>query len=95
MVTGKDRVELAAACEPVSICNIKVIPGDIVCGDASGIVVVPSGRAAEVLEQAKRVDAAEGAIEEEIKKGLSLIEARQRFRYEELNRPPGGDSNEK
>ena len=88
MVTGKDRAELTEVCEKVTICDVQVDPGDIVCGDSSGIVVVPLSRAAEVLAQAKRVDAAESAIEEKIANGSSLIEARKQFKYEELNRPP-------
>jgi 4-hydroxy-4-methyl-2-oxoglutarate aldolase len=35
--------------EPVRIGNISVAPGDLVIGDADGIVVIPAGRAEEIL----------------------------------------------
>jgi 4-hydroxy-4-methyl-2-oxoglutarate aldolase len=87
MVTGKDRVEIAEVNRPVSIASIQVHSCDIVVGDGSGIVFVPASRAEEVLKIAQEVGAAEQAIEREIAKGAKLVEARKRFRYEELQRP--------
>jgi regulator of RNase E activity RraA len=34
---------------PVSCGGVVVMPGDVVCGDADGVVVVPRAQAAEVL----------------------------------------------
>ena len=48
MRTGKDRVRLAAVQRPLSIGGVSVRPGDVVCGDADGVVVVPAERVAEV-----------------------------------------------
>jgi 4-hydroxy-4-methyl-2-oxoglutarate aldolase len=90
MVTGKDRVQMAEANGPVTISNVQIHPGDIVIGDGSGVVIVPQGQAEEVLAAAKKVARAEEAIEGEIAKGSTLIEARQRFGYHELQRPSGG-----
>ncbi len=87
MVTGKDRVEIAEVNGPVNIANIQVHSGDLVVGDGSGVVVVPLNRAEEVLANAQEINAAEEAIEKEIARGSKLIEARKRFRYEELQRP--------
>jgi len=88
MVTGKDRVEIESVNQPVSIANVQVKPGDLVVGDGSGLLIVPFERAEEVLATAKEVARAEEGIEKEIAKGLGLLEARQRFRYHELQRPP-------
>lgn len=87
MVTGKDRVEIAEVNGPVAIANVQVHSGDLVVGDGSGVVFVPANRAEEVLKIAQEVGAAEQAIEREIAKGAKLVEARKRFRYEELQRP--------
>ena len=87
MVTGKDRAALAEKCEPVSICHIQVIPGDIVCGDSSGVCIVPLDRAEEVLTHALKIAEAEEAIEKEIQAGNTLVGARQKFNYEKLQRP--------
>lgn len=87
MVTGKDRVEIDSVNIPVSIANVNVRSGDLVVGDGSGLVIVPFDRAEEVLGIAKEVARAEEGIEKEIAKGLGLLEARQLFRYHELQRP--------
>jgi 4-hydroxy-4-methyl-2-oxoglutarate aldolase len=87
MVTGKDRVEVAEINGPVNIANIQVHPGDLMVGDGSGLVIVPLNRAEEVLANAREVAAAEEGIEKEIAKGSKLVEARKRFRYEDLQRP--------
>jgi len=84
MVTGKDRVKLASINEPVSIGNVEVCPGDILVGDDTGVVVIPLKRAGEVLEVAKGIAAAEARIEEAIRQGKSLREARQQTGYHKL-----------
>lgn len=50
-------------------------PGDIVCSDADGVVIVPANLAAEVLSDAKQVEAAERAILAAIHKGEDRREA--------------------
>jgi len=44
---------------PITLCDVTVNPGDIVVGDADGVVVVPLAMAAYVLERLARVRAAE------------------------------------
>jgi RraA family protein len=55
-----------------SICcgGIVVNPGDIVIGDAMGVVVVPQGIAAELLERLQSHDAANREYLEGVKKGV-------------------------
>ena len=53
MRTGKDRVQLAAVGEILRIDNVTIRPGDLVCGDADGVVVVPAVRAGRTLRQAR------------------------------------------
>lgn len=84
MRTGKDRVEVESVGAPVSLGDIQVRPGDILIGDADGLVVVPRVREAEVLDTARQIEDAEQAIERETAKGIRLDEARRTFRYHQL-----------
>lgn len=84
MVTGKDRVEVDAINVAVSISDIVVKPWDIVVADDTGVVIVPSERAEEVLKIAKEIDEAEKEILELIEKGVSLKEARSKVGYHKL-----------
>jgi len=84
MRTGKDRVEVESMGAPISLGEIQVRGGDIVVGDADGILVVPRVREDEVLETARQIEDAEQAIERETAKGIRLDEARRTFRYHQL-----------
>ena len=84
MRTGKDRVVLEAINVPVSLGGIRVEPGDIVCADANGVVVVPLSRALEVLETAESVEAREDMILDEIRSGTKLSESREKHGYHSL-----------
>ena len=84
MRTGKDRVEVESMQAPVSLGEIQVRPGDILVGDADGIVVVPASRAEELLAVVQGIEEAEKGIEEEAKKGTRLSEARKKFQYHNL-----------
>ena len=86
MRTGKDRVEVQAVCEPVSLGDVRVEQGDFIVGDKDGIVVVPKGRVAEVLRKALRLRAAEHQIVEATIGGVSLTEARRQAAYHTLQR---------
>lgn len=84
MMTGKDRVMVQAMQVPVSIGKVQVIPGDILVGDDSGVVVVPQELAEDVLKSALAIEEAEGSIVQAVRSGLSLREARQKFGYHKL-----------
>jgi len=81
MRTGKDRVQADGTNVPVSLGEVRVEPGDMVVGDADGVLVVPAGREAEVLGIAGEITEAEDRIREEIEQGSRLDEARKRHRY--------------
>jgi 4-hydroxy-4-methyl-2-oxoglutarate aldolase len=84
MRTGKDRVEVESVNAPVSLGEVQVRPGDLLVGDADGIVVVPASRELEVLEVARAIEAAERSIEQAVAGGSRLSDARRSFRYHEL-----------
>ncbi len=84
MRTGKDRVQVEATNVPVNIGNARVVPGDILRGDADGVLVIPQAHEQAVLEAAEAIEEAENGIREAVRSGMRLTEARRRFRYHAL-----------
>ena len=84
MRTGKDRVQVDAVGEAVSISNIRVRQGDIIVGDADGVVVVPKEFEEKILVTAQEIEAAEELIRAATEKGMRLDEARKQFKYHSL-----------
>jgi regulator of RNase E activity RraA len=84
MRTGKDRVQLDALNLPVSIGGARVSPGDLLLGDADGVVVVPKEKENDVIAHAKAIEEAETRIREAVEGGVRLDEARRQFRYFKL-----------
>lgn len=84
MRTGKDRVQVDAIGGPVSIANVRVRQGDIIIGDADGVVVVPKEFEEKVLDIALEIEAAEDQIRAATEKGMRLDEARKQFNYHSL-----------
>jgi regulator of RNase E activity RraA len=87
MRTGKDRVQVEAVNGPVSLGDVRVMPGDLIWGDADGIVVVPAPRADEVLAKALHAREREQRILEAALAGMPLRDARKQFGYHTLQRP--------
>ena len=55
---------------PVSVGGVSVAPGDLVVGDADGVVVIPAARLPEVLLAAEQKLQAEGQRLDEIARGV-------------------------
>jgi regulator of RNase E activity RraA len=86
MRTGKDRVQVEAYEQPVMLDDVRVCPGDLIVGDADGVVVVPRQRMQDVLTKALATRAVEEQILQAALAGLSLTEARKKFNYHTLQR---------
>jgi 4-hydroxy-4-methyl-2-oxoglutarate aldolase len=84
MRTGKDRVQLDATEVAVNIGDARVAPGDILRGDADGVVAIPRQHEAEVLTVAEGIATAEEAIRKSLRGGKRLDEARKEFGYHHL-----------
>jgi regulator of RNase E activity RraA len=84
MQTGKDRVRLAGTGRPVRLGAVLVRPGDVVCGDADGIVVVAADQAEQVLDAAEGIAAAEDRIRSAVAAGQRLDAARAAEGYHRL-----------
>lgn len=84
MRTGKDRVQVEATGVPVNIGDVRVAPGDLLRGDADGVVVIPKDFEDRVLDTAEGIEQAEEAIREAVRGGMRLDEARRQFKYHQL-----------
>jgi 4-hydroxy-4-methyl-2-oxoglutarate aldolase len=84
MRTGKDRVQLDATNIVVNIGDARVAPGDILRGDADGVVVIPRQHEIDVLAASEEIDKAEAAIRQSVRAGKRLSEARKEVGYHSL-----------
>jgi len=91
MRTGKDRVQVEGMNCAVNIGDARVLPGDILRGDADGVIAIPQAHEDDVLTVAEEIDAIEEKIRQAVLLGIRLDEARKQFRYHQLqtksNRP--------
>ena len=62
--------------EPIALGGVVVRPGDIVVGDADGVVVVPLHRATEIADGAEAKRASEDATRTEIEAALQPLPGR-------------------
>jgi 4-hydroxy-4-methyl-2-oxoglutarate aldolase len=80
----------------IVVGGVSVCPGDLVVGDADGVVVVPAAEAQEVIAAARALQAKEEAIKERLKAGettLDLLDLRPMLRdlgLDGLTSPPLG-----
>jgi len=58
-----------------------VKPGDVVAGDDTGIVVIPRGDLARVLDAAERMLKTDAAVEQALRAGKSFSEAAAAANY--------------
>ncbi len=84
MRTGKDRVQVVGVNGPVNIGDARVEAGDILRGDADGVIVIPKAHENEVLRVAEEIDAVEGRILLAVREGARLVEARRQHGYHQL-----------
>jgi 4-hydroxy-4-methyl-2-oxoglutarate aldolase len=86
MRTGKDRVQAETYNDSVSIGEVRVEPGDLVAGDADGVVVIPRSQEDDVLSAALEIHNTEEKILAIVNAGMALKEARKQLGYHLLQR---------
>jgi len=84
MRTGKDRVQVEGVNCVVNIGDARVAPGDILRGDADGVLVIPRAHEDAVLAAAEEIDGTEQKIRDAIRNGRTLAEARRELGYHSL-----------
>lgn len=72
--TAKDPDGAGSVGRNVSIGGVTVCPGDLVVGDADGVVVVAAGRVEAVLAAADARDRKEAAVIDELAQGATTVD---------------------
>ncbi|MGB3934554.1 MAG: RraA family protein [Burkholderiales bacterium] len=75
---SKGRGKVMAIDVPVEVAGARVAPGDLVFGDADGVVVVPRAAETEVIAMALAKVAGENATREALARGEKLAEVFKR-----------------
>jgi regulator of RNase E activity RraA len=71
---SRDRQRVTALDVPVEIGGVRIAAGDLVFADADGVVVVPRGVEAEVLQRAWEKVTAENRVRDEIRAGAKAAD---------------------
>jgi len=58
---------------PIGCGDAPVFPGDVIVGDAEGVVVIPAHVADEIATEAVEMTAFEDFVTEEVLKGRSIL----------------------
>jgi regulator of RNase E activity RraA len=58
---------------PIGCGDVAVWPGDVVVGDAEGVVVIPAGIAGEIAQEAVEMTAFEDFVTEKVLEGRSIL----------------------
>lgn len=87
-VSARGRTIEEATDVPVLVAGVRVVPGDYVVADRSGVVFVAAGAADEVLAAAEGIAAREATMREEIVAGTPVTRVLDR-RYEDMLDHPG------
>jgi regulator of RNase E activity RraA len=72
--TARHRVTEVSQGEPIDISGVRVRTGDVVIGDASGVVIVPADRLVETARIAESFARRESAMQDGLRRGLSPSE---------------------
>lgn len=72
--TGKDPEAPGTIGQPVTIGDVTIHAGDLVVGDADGVVVIASGQAAKTIFEAESREQAEQALFSELRAGATTLQ---------------------
>jgi 4-hydroxy-4-methyl-2-oxoglutarate aldolase len=86
MRTGKDRVEVSDVGRPITVGGVQVRRGDLLLGDADGVIAIPYEIAGEVAEICAEISTREEAILADVLAGASIAQARRSHGYHLLQR---------
>jgi regulator of RNase E activity RraA len=84
MRTGKDRVQVEGMNCTVNIGDARCDSGDILRGDADGVVVLPKIHENAILDAAEQIDMVENEIRRAVQSGMTLRQARETHGYHSL-----------
>jgi 4-hydroxy-4-methyl-2-oxoglutarate aldolase len=73
-IKGTDKNQPGTVGKPIVCSGVSIHTGDIIVGDADGVVAVPAERALEVLDLAEKRERTEEQTRREIRKGRTLVD---------------------
>lgn len=73
--SGKRRVKLGHFGEPVTFGGVTIHTGDLIVGDATGVIAIPRDRIESVLSIAERISGSDSRLEKAVESGRSLTDA--------------------
>ncbi len=85
-VTARGRIMQDSVNEEIECGGVQVHPGDLVIADGSGVVIIPSSRAEEVVAEAEKIAAHEAKMAEAVRSGRSVMEIMETLGYESMLR---------
>jgi len=77
--TSVGRTKVSAINVPIQCGGITVAPGDIVVGDADGVVVIPEQKLGEALKLAQKIDEIEKTEVVELRRGNMMSEVIKKY----------------
>ncbi len=83
-VTARGRIMQDSVNEEIQFGGVQVHAGDLVIADGSGVVVIPSARAAEVVAEAEKVAGVEAKMADAIRSGRGVMEVMATLGYESM-----------
>jgi regulator of RNase E activity RraA len=85
-VTARGRIMQDSINQEIQCGGVQVHPGDLVIADGSGVVIIPSSRAEEVVSEAEKITAHEAKMAEAVRGGRSVVEVMETLGYESMLR---------
>ncbi|HTM07147.1 MAG TPA: RraA family protein [Verrucomicrobiae bacterium] len=83
-VTARGRIMQDSINQEIQCGGVQVHPGDLVIADGSGVVIIPSSRAQEVVSEAEKIAAHEAKMAEAVRSGRSVVEVMETLGYESM-----------
>jgi 4-hydroxy-4-methyl-2-oxoglutarate aldolase len=85
-VTARGRIMQDSINQEIQFGGAQVHPGDLVIADGSGVVIIPSSRAEEVVSEAEKIAAHEAKMADAVRSGRSVVEVMETLGYESMLR---------
>ena len=86
MQSGRNKVKVMYIQKSISIDSVVIMPGDCVCADSNGVIIIPKNLIADVAKLAIAIDENDKKILSAIKNGMKLTEAKKLFKCETFSK---------
>lgn len=73
-IKGTEKISLGYINHPLNIDNVTITPGDLVLGDADGVVIVKMDEAEEVYQKSLTREEKEALYKEQLRNGYSTLD---------------------